>query len=204
MRTVVPDHKVSRVDVCEDLLGPEVFNALDEQTRKIADQHHVHRHRIVPDDNDRGSTIYLGSFQSTVLGRVYEKGKQILHDPAKAREVEPPPGYESVQALQSWVRCEIQIKPKGPAKAALASATPDALWNCSRWSQDLYAAVGGVPGDRIKVGTVWRANDNDRALKAMVRQYTRPLLALKEQVGDWACVGLTLGEMLKALGSGGE
>jgi hypothetical protein len=40
---------------------------------------------------------------------------------------------------------------------------------------------------------VWREADDERAFRFMVRQYGPLLARLRDELGDWTCVGLTIG-----------
>jgi hypothetical protein len=44
---------------------------------------------------------------------------------------------------------------------------------------------------------VYKQTQQERALTWMCRQYGTTLLGLLDDVGDWACVGKTLGEYVK-------
>lgn len=208
-RELVPEHRVSRVDVAEDVVGDDAMAELRRLSWSVARSHGLKRCRIVPDDDGAGETIYLGSRSSPVFARIYEKGKQLQQER----------GNEYIDAAQlasdlkghpveSWVRCEVEIKPKSHAKAAMGHLAADEYWGASPWTQDLYKRITGAHVERVNVGSVWRPDDYARTMGALLDQYGRFLEGLVDDLGSWSCVGAQIGDELarrrKARGYGGE
>lgn len=206
-RELVPQHRVSRVDVAEDVVGEGALRELQRLSGKVARSHGLKRCRVVPDDAAGGETIYVGSRSSPVFVRIYEKGKQLkatgeMVDAAQlAVDLKGHP-------VDSWVRCEIEVKPKSHAKAAMSHLAAEAFWGTSPWSADLYHGLTGARVERVVVGSVWRPDDYTRTMRALVGQYGRFLEGLHSDLGSWSCVGLQLGDELakarEARGDGGE
>lgn len=213
LRDVVPEHRVSRVDVAEDVCGPGSYSQLQRLSARVARAHNLKRSRIVPDNPIAGRTVYLGARTSPVFVRIYEKGKQVLGELEKGTlQVDPALLGVDLQGhpIETWARCEIEVKPKAHAREALARYEPEQFWGCSDWSARLYRDLAGVEVPRIRVGSVWQADDLSRTVRSMLKQYGPTLEKLCVQLGSWQCVGLQLGDELQQLrnpkprGHGGE
>lgn len=210
LRRVAPLHRVSRVDVAEDVGSAGGFQRLSDLSARVARAHRLRRVRIVPDDGLAGETIYLGSRSSPVFGRVYEKGKQVLAKGDHIEESELPAGVTR-QEISEWSRVEIEVKPKHPmARSALASMSPDEVWGCSSWANQVREEMGHLPAPRFDVGVVWRAPEWERIMASLLTQYGRFLDQAAHDLGSWECLGLQLRDELVKLrrdrprGSGGE
>jgi len=133
VRAVVPDHKVSRVDVASDFVGDFdavsglVDNLLGCSTRLVT-------------NSDGGATKYFGSVKSDCLLRLYKKTEQML----LVHGVEMPPGV---------LRLEAQIRPKSLDKGSFSSWSPEQCLSFRRRSRQAFAAVAGLrdSGDRSSV-----------------------------------------------------
>ena len=213
LRDVVPEHRVSRVDVAEDLCGPGAYSELQKLSARVARDHGITRSRIVPDNPLSGRTVYVGSRQSPVFVRIYEKGKQVAaaisggSSKVDAQQL----GVDlKGHALQTWARCEIEVKPKAHARSELAHFPPESFWGCAEWTASLYRELRGVDVPRVKVGSVWQADDLSRLVRSMLAQYGRTLERLHHDHGSWCAVGNYLGDELQAIrnpkprGRGGE
>lgn len=146
----------------------------------------------------KGRTIYLGSRSSPCFVRIYEKGKQVL---SQAHSVDLDSLRHEFRGndLTHWVRCELEVKPKSNARGGLSHLEPDAYWGASRWTADLAQALTGDEYARIRIGSVHRATDAERTMRAMLTQYGRFLHSLRDDLGSWDCVGLQLGDELAKL-----
>ena len=202
LRDVVPQHRVSRVDVAEDVCGPGAFSQLQKLSSRIARDHGLKRSRIVPDNPMSGRTVYVGSRTSPVFVRIYEKGKQVLTSHARGATMVDAQqlgvdlkGYP----IESWARCEVEVKPKAHARSDLAHLPPERFWGCSEWTSALYRDLSGSDIERINVGSVWQADDLSRTVRSMLKQYGRTLERLHADLGSWECVGLQLGHELSEL-----
>lgn len=187
VRSEWPDHHLVRADVAEDYDEPEAFDVLSKMMLNIADSHGLKVthygdwHRA-----ENGRTLYVGSRQSPVMARLYEKGIE--------RRVK---GY-SPSASPDWVRLEIEVKPKRhEARKLLATFEPDDYMACSPWTREVAkclfdSSMKAVTG----LGTIKRMSDDDRALAALVKQYGNLLERLQTSEGSWESLGRMLGRMV--------
>lgn len=180
-------HRVTRVDSCADF---EASGAFDGLLRCCLDVKKAH-----PDtafDHPPGSPPSppswppsSGAPTSAVRVRLYEKGKQ-----SEYRHLERP----------DWVRIEAQVRPAKEAKTAFNKLSAADCWGASRWTRELAAQVLMQHIDPHPVGTVYRLSEREKAVRWMCKQYGAHLLGLRDDVGGWAEVGLTLGEILREAG----
>jgi len=187
VRSEWPDHHLVRADVAEDYDEPEAFDILSGMLLNVADQHRLKVthygdwHRC-----ENGRTLYVGSRQSPVMARLYEKG---LEQRVK--------GY-SPEASADWVRFEVEVKPKrNDARKRLAALEPDDYMACSPWTRDVARVLFESSLEAITgLGTIKRMTDDERALSALVKQYGGLLDRLKTGEGSWESVGRLLGGLV--------
>jgi DNA relaxase NicK len=192
------------VDVAEDVCGPGAYGQLQRISARVARDHGLKRSRIVPDNPLSGRTVYLGSRTSTVFVRIYEKGKQVIAGVSSgAATVDAQQLGVDLQGhpLDTWARCEVEVKPKAHARQELVRLAPEQFWGCASWTADLYKDLSGSDVERINVGSVWQADDLTRTVRSMLNQYGRTLERLHADLGSWECVGLQLGDELAQLRS---
>lgn len=153
------DPVLIRADIAVDFDEPGVF---DDLTRLLISTSQSHRLKktcvgdwISPSD-PKGRTLYIGSRQSPVMARLYEKGKTL------------------VDQRPDLARLEIEIKPKRLAarRQYLTLSARDLAFCCS-WSTSLFTSLSGVSyeSSALPPGTVHRDTDHHRAFTHMVRQY---------------------------------
>ena len=181
LRGVVRDHRCTRADSCEDfdelgawdrllglVLGVKESSCLRGERRGDWDY---------PED---GRTMYLGAPSSAVRARLYEKGKE-----PELRHL----------GRENWVRLEVQVRPVGVAKHAFAQADAVQVWGATAYTRELAGRCLNADVERLSA-VPYRKTERDRALGFMCAQYGSHLLSLKEESGDWQCVGLTLRDMI--------
>jgi hypothetical protein len=186
VRKRFPEHRVSRADACEDYAQPGAFAAITGLAESIALERDVQAKWVKPvrGQEDRGATLYVGAPSSDVRVRCYEKGKQL-------RETE-----QDLAADVNHVRAEIQVRPHGTAKSAVAHMQPSELWGLSGFSHELAVRLGNADLQRVEVRE-WRKSDTERALRTMARQYRRVFQSLLQQEGGcWEAVGLRIARTL--------
>lgn len=178
-------HRCTRVDVCADWDAPGSFERLLGPVLEVKEAHRLQGERRGDweDFPELGRTMYLGSPASPIRSRLYEKGKQ--------------PEYRHL-SRPNWTRLELQVRPAKEAKEVFAELEAVDVWGASRWTRDLAARVLQAHVDPHPAGTTWRESQRDRALAFMCKQYGAHLVSLAGDLGGWDCVGLTLGEIIKA------
>jgi hypothetical protein len=188
IRRIAPRHLVARADVCEDVQEPGWFDKAHGVMLEVARSHRV-KHLCEGDWHvDPARTAYLGSPKSMSRIRLYEKGKEVLSKHPEAAGVVP----------DDWYRLEIQVRPSKREGKLLMSMVPAAeWWGCSSYGRELADRLLGADAPRLKVGTIWKASDLERAEYHMVRQYARVFERLREVHGSWEAVGVHLGRCVQ-------
>ncbi|MDA9207342.1 replication initiation factor domain-containing protein [Octadecabacter sp.] len=147
-----PGVRATRIDVCLDLIGEEEsFEDLLDMSEMFA---RARKKMAKPqlhdvDDEKLGRTFYLGSRESSVFLRVYEKGKAENAKLAKA-------GMEE-SANPNWIRIELQHqKIEGHKKVAFAAMTPSELVCVRDWPRFWIALAAKVLGLTEAIGKAAR------------------------------------------------
>lgn len=157
LRDNFPDHRVTRVDVCEDYTGDGTWDLLYTELERFA----LHKGLKLSQVGDytrgeNGRTLYVGSPKSIVYLRLYEKG------------------HESGHSDKNWVRLEIVVRPKkAKAREHFASQPPQAFFGASAWSLELYGHLTSLSVPRVASGTIRQPSDDEKAYAHMVKQYGR-------------------------------
>lgn len=187
IRTAFPRHRVTRMDSAEDFDIEGGYDTLRGVCKVVRERTGIKGREIVPDQPEDGRTYYLGSPASPARSRLYEKGLQ-----ERARTIGDPDAIS-----RHWTRLEAQVRPQKQARDTAAAATPEQAWGYAQWLQSLASEAMNLDIPRVR-GRVWQASDDERALAFMVSQYATHLERMRRDLGDWACVGLQLGDMVQA------
>lgn len=184
-------HRVTRMDTCADFDAPKAFQRLYRDCVAIKRAHRLkgEKRGDWEDHPELGRTLYLGSPQSVSMVRLYEKGKQ--------------PEYLHL-GRPNWARLEAQIRPVKEAKETFSHVDAMQAWGASKWLSQLAGRVLKDHVDPHPAGATWRKSERDAALEWMCRQYGAHLLSLRDDLGDWQSVGLTLSEILQEQQQCGE
>lgn len=182
LRSLCP-HRVTRMDSCADFDAPRAFQTIYRQCLAVKRRHRLKGRKDGDWDDfpELGRTFYIGSPLSVAMARLYEKGRQ--------------PEYRHL-ARDNWVRLECQVRPAKDHKLEFSELSAADAWGAAQWTRELAGLVLADHVDPHPAGTTWRKSDRDRALEWMCRQYGSHLLSLKDDLGDWQSVGLTLSELL--------
>lgn len=143
LQQAFPGIRPTRVDVSLDVQGAaNAFKALVKTAEAFAVERKIKMER--KGTAEAGETLYLGSRESPVILRIYEKGKQM--NGAAAAETYPE-GWEPFEAPKDWVRIEFQFSDfKGHAKAQFGQMKPGEIILAHRWPRLLMARFAAVLG----------------------------------------------------------
>lgn len=171
IRSEFPQHRVSRLDSCEDYHHPDAYQYLRAIALKIANEQRIKCREIVKPIAacDDGRTLYLGSPKSPVSMRIYEKGKQLGVD-----------GH--------WVRAELQVNPQKDVKSIVSMLDSTEVWGLSKWSHAMAVKLGKKGLQRVDA-QVYQQSDHDRAYHFMLKQYRRVLEQMLASHGSPEAVG---------------
>lgn len=171
MREQFPVHRISRVDACDDYHHPGVYEYLRKKALKIAKEHKVQVREIVKPiaESDDGRTLYLGSVNSSIKMRIYEKGKQL-------------------GCSEDWVRAELEVSPQKATKSIASQLSPLELWGLAKWSHAMAVQMGNSKLQRVDA-EVYKQSDQDRAYRFMLKQYRRVLEQMLSDHGSPEAVG---------------
>lgn len=188
LREVFPDHSPSRIDVKEDFEGAGVF---DRVLPSLVDAAARHRVKVGCQGDHyltkQGRTLVLGSRQSAVVLRAYDKAfelrSKLSRDPVRL-----------LQVPEHLTRLEVEVKPPNDMmiRRALAQAEPSAFMGVSPLVRDAWQAFGGEAVAPMRVTKAWRVSDDDRAYAYMLSAFGALLTRRAEDLGSWDCLGLQL------------
>lgn len=173
LRRSFPSHRVARADVAYDFIEPGGFDRVVALLDPIARKAGV---RVIfygdPSPTQKaGRTMYFGSPDSDVRLRVYEKGLE-----QRGKGVEPD------LAPESWIRVELQTRPRKERKSAAAVMTEAELFGLSRWSLKAAEMVLGVTVP-YSPDMSMRETTTERAIRFMCQQYGSAMRAYVERHG---------------------
>lgn len=178
MRYVFPDHSVSRADVRQDWHYQGAWEEITAMALRIAQEHGLRLTEIK--GHGHGDTLYLGSRSSVSHVRIYQKAKEMM----------------GPDADPDHVRVELELKPgNGMAKRMLARMKPEECFGSSEWTRELATALWGIPPEKVKLGTVYRAPEILRTRRWLVSQGLQALEHWAEDVGGWAALGRAMHEL---------
>lgn len=212
VRSAWPDrHLVTRLDAAQDFNDRQAYPRIRKLARKVAKRHRLAFPTISDDLNPKaGRTQYIGSPKSDYRGRLYEKGLEQLSklrdqwarmypntelDHDQVLSFRTPEGVD-VHPLD-WIRLEAQIRPHDEqARRIAAQASPTEAWGFTSWTQELAREALALELERIYIRQR-KVSEDEAALRWMCQQYGQMLTRLKHDLGDWACVGLEIGQIVQ-------
>lgn len=166
IRAMREDHFPTRIDSSLDMTAPGLFEQLHQFAREAERKHKVRLNYAgaAIDNDERGTTIYVGSRKSQVFLRIYQKGLQLAEQQElRADQITP--------EMLNWVRSEIVFKPhKKPAKQFAANVTPEGVWGVSSWTHEFAKGALSIEAERVDVNQR-RESNHERALRFMAHQY---------------------------------
>lgn len=213
VRTRWPDqHLVTRLDTAQDFNDRDAYIRIRKVAKRVAKRHRLAFPSIADELNDKaGRTQYIGSPKSNYRGRLYEKGLEqlaslreqfqrehpgMILDSDRVMSFRTPEGVD-VHPLD-WIRLEAQIRPHDQeAKSIAAHASPNEAWGFTAWTQELAKEALALELERIYIRQR-KVSEDEAALRWMCQQYGQMLSRLRLDLGDWACVGLEIGQIIQS------
>lgn len=134
------NHSPTRADLCVDLRGPGLFDALHAYGVELAGAAHP---RIgVRHDGDwtwleKGRTLYFGSSQSATQVVIYEKGLQLLG--------------KGIDAPRDLVRLELRLRPGREMRRYLPAMDLPSMWGLSKFSAAMLERATFTAVERFRV-----------------------------------------------------
>ena len=173
LRIVHPFHSVARLDAAADFDQVGFWDWLIPIALDLADDLHVSIDQR--GDWERGGmagrTLYLGSPESAVRMRIYEKGKQL-----RSQKEDP-------DASLHWVRLETQTRPQKRAKRAAWTWTPTEAFCTSKVATRLLSIIQVRDLPHVPPGYVRQpAPVSSEKFRNLVRSYGRFLLQLLDSM----------------------
>lgn len=184
LRKATASHRCTRVDSRMDFEREGVFEQLLEPLMAIVDRKKLYSK---PDGDWRnhpelGRTQYVGSPDSAVRVRLYEKGK------------------ESAQRFRNrfdWTRLEVQVRPKREAREEFATVSPLDAWGASEWTRELAGVILEQQISPMKAEATKLPSVNEAKLRWMCKQYGAPLVGLlQHHQGDLLAFGASISNAL--------
>lgn len=152
LRELEGHRELTRGDACEDFIEAGGFDRMADYWMRFAKARGLKINQQGDWVRGIARTLYIGSRQSPVMLRIYEKGHKEGGNP-------------------DWYRLEVEIKPKGRSVRMMAAGWDAGMaFNCSEW---LVAGLRGIGWDHLQataIGTVYRPTDEDRARLWIVKQ----------------------------------
>jgi hypothetical protein len=178
-------HQVSRADSCWDLDEPGLFDRLVPELLAFALTYDLQINQVGDWERGKGRTIYLGSRNSVVFLRIYEKG------------------YEQGYGSKDHVRVECEVKPaKKDKKEELSRMTADQLWGVG-WLKDFSRVFDLGLFEQYKLGNSRQITDFERAKFHLAKQYGPTLQRMIDEAKSSESFLSELNQLLREAGRKG-
>ena len=178
IRTICPNHSVTRVDSALDFLVVGDWERLVKLCNDLRDGDLLGRRltttTIMQDAETAGKTFYVGSMKSESFLRIYDKTREQKHSLPK---------HLHSEIADNWTRAEVVFRPTDKGQRLyLSKASPADIWASSPTFNEFYrACVGGelghLPEKEIRVP------DADKAYWTALYQYRRSWERVLNQCG---------------------
>jgi len=206
VRNEWPDrHEVTRCDPCQDFYDASARPQLYRLMRRHAKERRMAFRQIKPLDPSCGQTTYLGSRKSEFNLRMYDKGWEVFNKQhatigrkalLKTSDFTFKVGGADVRPAD-WIRVELEARPKEKeARRIAAAATPEDVWGLTTWTREFAIEAFKLELEQAYF-RVPRVGNDERALRWMCHQYANMLHRMHGDLGDWACVGKQIGDVLQ-------
>jgi len=187
LRQYHPDHIVSRLDVALDFDASAGFEKMVSWFVDYAKKNKLKTSQAGDWLNAVGGrTLYIGSRQSLVYIRIYEKGIEQIDKKL------------NVHASPDWYRVEFEIKPQtADGKRLFSTITPEDALNCSPIMREFKERIMNKMADPISISAVRSRTGQDSAFRHMRYQYGKILETHLEESGfDYEEFGKTMMSMI--------
>lgn len=172
-------HGPTRVDTCVDWYEQGLFDSLAAHFIEYAKAKRLAINQQGDWARGEARTLYIGSKDSPVRLVLYEK----TAERAAA-------GFSG--APEHWVRLEVRVRPKRAHRASVAVWEPHHVLEAG-WVADALVQTGYWRDLVMRsVGTVWRSSDEERARRALLKQYGAVMARWAYEVGGWPSLGVAI------------
>ena len=180
-----PEGRISRMDSAVDsMAGTGEFEKAAAWLEERATQAGINCRWIKNSDPTKGNTLYVGSQNSRVMIRLYEKGKQMGYKP------------------NEWWRAEVQLRPDSKNKDAAYYYKSSMCWAATRVTREFYEMITGNKLEAVGFQQPSKQKTLDVRAAHLVKQYGRLLKELAEEEGGWLHVGAYLEKIAEETGVG--
>lgn len=180
-----PEGRISRMDSAIDsMAGTGEFEKAAAWLEARATQAGINCRWIKNSDPTKGDTLYVGSQNSRVMIRLYEKGKQMGYKP------------------NEWWRAEVQLRPDSKNKDVAYYYRSSMCWAATRVTREFYEMITGNKLEAVGFQQPSKQKTLDVRAAHLVKQYGRLLKELAEEEGGWLYVGAYLEKIAEETGVG--
>lgn len=168
-------HWATRMDSCEDFSAPGLFDRIAKQAIEYALSKNLKIGQVGDWQRDKERTLYIGSRQSEVYIRIYEKGQKLGGDP-------------------DWVRFETEVKPSSKNKSrrhAIACMHPGQILFLGQ-SGKLLNHLGWDHLEPTRLESIYSPTDTEKARAALVRQYGNIIRGWATELGGYEELAIRL------------
>lgn len=187
-------HEVTRIDVCEDFNEAGVFETMKDVLVEIGERKNMAIDTVgdwIRKDAKRGRTLYLGSKNSAVRLRLYEKGKKHANELYESKGFGVPEGFPI-----HWTRLEAQVRPVKHQRVLAATGSLESVWGYAQWLQEAAAKLLDCDVPRVKAD-MFRNTDAEKTWLWIAKQYGNFFDAEAEKLGGYQNIGAKLEEIIQ-------
>jgi DNA relaxase NicK len=179
VKSTMPAHAVTRVDVALDRIEPGLFDRLLPEFIDTAKRSGVSLLSQGDWHSDvKSRTIYAGAPASRVRVRMYEKGREILSKHGQAI-----PGLGDYVS-PDWIRCEVQIRPSDRQSRQLIKYVPiEELWGASGVSRSIIEQIEGLVVPRLELRALRIPTTVERGMRNCLNQYGKTMSLARSEWG---------------------
>jgi len=160
-------HFPARIDTCVDICEKDFADRFFPMLERIGRDNKVKMRDFGFNFPENGRTLELGSRQSRVFIRCYEKGIE--------------QGLAEYEPHRHWFRIEAEIKPKRlNDKGMVSSMSAQALWGSSKAAKDVYSLVTDMEPEMYKWSPITELS-KEKQLHLLFHQRRKMLNAMGKE-----------------------